>query len=360
MAKQREPDGCETLAAIRCPTRSNMTDIPFTITKPPFPWFGGKSRIAGLVWSRFGDVRNYVEPFAGSLAVLLYRPTTPGVETVNDLDCYLANFWRALQRAPEDVATYADWPVDECDLHARHRWLLDQAAFRKQMHAEPDFFDAKIAGWWVWGQSQWIGSGWCHSRFYAGGEWHQLPHLSDSGRGVHRPSHKLPHLGDSGRGVHRPSHQLPHLGDSGRSELYEYFGLLAARLRRVRVCCGDWARILGPTPTRSHGMTGVFLDPPYGDSRRDELYATDSTEVHLDVAQWAIEHGEDKSLRIAFCGYDGEAKMPESWECVVWKAVGGYGSRSDKQGRKNAGRERVWFSPHCLRSERLRQEVLFK
>ena len=39
--------------------------------KAPFPYFGGKSLAAGLVWSRLGEVKNYVEPFAGSLAVLL-------------------------------------------------------------------------------------------------------------------------------------------------------------------------------------------------------------------------------------------------------------------------------------------------
>lgn len=43
--------------------------------------------MAHIVWSHFGDVRNYVEPFAGSLAVLLGRPTEPKIETVNDLDC---------------------------------------------------------------------------------------------------------------------------------------------------------------------------------------------------------------------------------------------------------------------------------
>ena len=36
-----------------------------------------------------------VEPFAGSLAVLLGRPTPPRTETVNDADCYLSNFWPA-------------------------------------------------------------------------------------------------------------------------------------------------------------------------------------------------------------------------------------------------------------------------
>ena len=39
--------------------------------KAPFPWFGGKSRVADIVWDRFGDVANYVEPFFGSGAVLL-------------------------------------------------------------------------------------------------------------------------------------------------------------------------------------------------------------------------------------------------------------------------------------------------
>jgi site-specific DNA-adenine methylase len=40
--------------------------------KAPFPWFGGKSRVADIVWDRFGDVANYVEPFFGSGAVLLH------------------------------------------------------------------------------------------------------------------------------------------------------------------------------------------------------------------------------------------------------------------------------------------------
>lgn len=83
--------------------------------KAPFPWFGGKSRVAAQVWERFGDVPNYVEPFAGSLAVLLGRPTDPGTETVNDLDCYLANFWRSVADDPVAVASWAAWPVNEAD-----------------------------------------------------------------------------------------------------------------------------------------------------------------------------------------------------------------------------------------------------
>ncbi len=316
------------------------------VIKAPFPWFGGKSRVASLVWDRFGDVRNYVEPFAGSLAVLLGRPHAAHTETVNDLDCYLANFWRALAADPDGVAAWCDWPVNEADLHARHNWLVDQAAFRKQMHAEADFYDVKVAGWWVWGLCQWIGDGWCIHN-----DWQQLPHLGTAGMGVHRPSQQLPHLGDAGRGVHRPSQKLPHLGDAGMGDdtLRPFLYALAARLRRVRVACGDWSRVLGGSVTWRHGVTGVFLDPPYDEDGHAITYAAHRS-VSRDVREWALANSDNPKLRIALCGYAGDHDMP-GWDCVPWKARGGYGSQGSGRGRENAARERIWFSPHCLRPE---------
>ena len=130
--------------------------------KAPFPYFGGKSQAAGLVWDRLGDVKNYVEPFFGSGAVLLGRPHDPRIETVNDLDGLLCNFWRAVQAAPDEVAKVADWPVSECDLHARHLVLVDRRkGLTDRLIADPYYCDATLAGWWVWGACAWIGSGWC-------------------------------------------------------------------------------------------------------------------------------------------------------------------------------------------------------
>ncbi len=291
--------------------------------KAPFPWFGGKSRVADLVWARFGDVKNYVEPFFGSGAVLLARPHPAKTETVNDLDCYLSNFWRAITYAPSETAAWTDWPINEADLHARHLWLVNQADFRERMKTDPEFYDAKIAGWWVWGLCQWIGSGWCA----------QL-------------KQQLPHLGNAGMGVHR---QLPHLGDAGRGELIEaYFEALKSRLRKVRVCCGSWRRVLGPSVTSRHGITGVFLDPPYAHSLRDsKLYSVES-DVSREVFEWAVEQGTDPLMRIAVCGYEGEHKTPRGWACIPWKAHGGYGLQGKTRGRKNAGKERIWFSLHCI------------
>jgi DNA adenine methylase len=310
--------------------------------KSPFPWFGGKSKVSGLVWDRFGNVPNYVEPFFGSGAVLLNRPHDPSTETINDLDCLVANFWRALRADPDEVAFHADWPVNEADQHARHLWLCSQAEFRERMKVDPEFYDAKTAGWWVWGQCIWIGAGWCSK---------QLPHLGDAGKGISR---QLPHLGDAGKGINR---QLPHLGDAGTGEdgqclpLMDYMRELAARLRKVRVCCGDWSRICGPSVTFKHGITGVFLDPPYADSadRTHGLYATDSDSVAYEVKDWAIANGDNPLLRIALCGYDGEHQMPHDWEEIAWKAKGGYGSQGNGSGRENAKRETIWFSPYCLK-----------
>ncbi len=67
--------------------------------------------------------------------------------------------------------------------------------------------------------------------------------------------------------------------------------------------------------------------------------------------EWCKENGDNKLLRVALCGYEGEHEMPDQWECVAWKARGGYGSQGNGAGRENSKRERIWFSPACLKPE---------
>lgn len=210
----------------------------------------------------------------------------------------------------------------------------------------------------------------------------QMPKLK-SQDGGHRPdfsqpSRKTPGI-HSGRGVHRAqydtSRQSPHLsGDSGASGsgihatafdrktggIYDYMAALQARLRRTRVVCGDWQRIMGPSVTYKIGMTGVFLDPPYGNTRQDNLYAVDSLTIADDVRAWCLEEIEDgkfkgprfahPKLRIALSGLDGEHNELEAlgWDVAAWKANGGYGNQRADGSNQNAGRERIWFSPNCL------------
>lgn len=378
--------------------------------KAPFPAFGGKSAVAGVVWSRIGDVDNYIEPFARSCAVLLARPDDqngPRIETVNDLECNIANFWRAVKADPVAVAQYADYPVTEADLHARHRFLVGidppkpvvpepfasdpatKAAYlagwrgqksgratnkgaiarwRDRVRSDPDCFDARIAGWWVWGACCWIGSGWCDEKSVGspprssprgaagGGAPCAKRPRGTRGRcdmpGVATVRGSRPQLADkytAGRGVHAHDGTC----DQVQEWLLVWMQRLSDRFRRVRVCCGDWSRVCSsPSVTTRLGITGVFLDPPYSaESGRDmNIYQCESGTVAHDVREWCLKHGPDPMFRIALCGYAGEHEALESvgWDCVPWKAQGGYGNR--KGWNENAKRERIWFSPHCLRA----------
>ena len=70
---------------------------------PPFAYYGGKTRLADRIVALLPAHEHYIEPFAGSLAVLLAK-TPSRMETVNDLDGLLMTFWRVLRDQPEQLA----------------------------------------------------------------------------------------------------------------------------------------------------------------------------------------------------------------------------------------------------------------
>lgn len=232
----------------------------------------------------------------------------------------------------------------------------------------------------------------------------KLPHLSGDGVGITRG---LPHLGGPGRGIVSPTlggtaktlgqpepgipRSMPYLSGAGmgvnstiggilqklpplagigqtltddlgrtRKERYQalvaWFTTLQDRLARVRVTAGDWSRIMGPAVTTGHGVTGVFLDPPYAaDTGCDKsLYRMESNDVAHQVRKWAIENGDNPLFRIALCGYEGEHQLPDNWKCMAWNAGKGYAGRNEDN--NNGKKERIWFSPHCLSD---RQAALF-
>ncbi len=228
----------------------------------PFPWFGSKRQVADLIWERLGDVANYVEPFAGSLAVLLANPLRPKIETVNDADAMIVNFWRAVAIAPDEVARHVDAPSSDLDLRARQTRLLLvlNESWKACVATDPDFFDAKVAGWWLYGVCSSVGSNW----------------LATKGANASIA------LSSAGVGVHRPE-----------ANAQEMMARLAARLRKVRVCCRDWSELVTPSVTfKNRGLgksdvTGVLLDPPYEGG--DEPVYREHAVAFDDVRRWAIE-----------------------------------------------------------------------
>jgi hypothetical protein len=133
-----------------------------------------------------------------------------------------------------------------------------------------------------------------------------------------------------------------------QAALLAYFLTIADRLRGVRVCCGDWTRVMGPSVTFRHGLTAVLLDPPYDVDGTD--FGESSSGISTAAREWARANQDNPDLRIALCGYEDEAHgsaLP-GWECVAWKPGGGYNNLGDGANRQ---RERIWFSPHCIRPE---------
>jgi len=318
----------------------------------PFPYFGGKSRAVDAVWGAFGEVDCYVEPFAGSAAMLLAAPDGKRVETINDADGFVANFWRAIAKDSDAVAEHADWPTNEADLFARHSWLVRQRdSLLDALHADPDYYDAKIAGWWCWGLCNWIGSGWCSGD----GPWvhdgerivdgRKLPHLGNAGQGINR---KLPHL-SAGRGINR---KLPHLsagrGINRGSFIREWFSALQARLRDVRVACGDWSRVVADSVTTRHGLTALFIDPPYTLGEMDYAAGGVGGALSEEVRAWCVANGGNHLLRIVLCGHAGEHDelLANGWHTRTWTARKGYAATPEA--RANSAGETLWCSPHCV------------
>lgn len=108
--------------------------------KPPISYFGGKGVLGPTIAGLLPSHQHYVEPYCGSLAVLLAkRPSA--METVNDLDGHLMTFWRVvrdrtveLERAcaltphsrAEHAASYDLDGLDELEVARRVFVLLNQ------------------------------------------------------------------------------------------------------------------------------------------------------------------------------------------------------------------------------------------
>jgi DNA adenine methylase len=273
-----------------------------------------------VVWTQLGDVDHYIEPFAGGLGVMLGRPKShdPKSETVNDLDGFVVNAWRAIQFDPDALAeTIEEWPISELDLHARNKWLIDirqSGDLVDSLRADPEYADLEVAAWWLHGICAWSG-----------------------GAYARKDSLRRPKLGLHGQGVHALCR---------RSRLDEIFEALSQRLRHVRICCGDWRRVCtdgSGGPVSCGSTVGIFLDPPYThEGRSGDLYSEEMACADA-VRDRALELGKSHDVRIALCGLRDEHDVPASWSVYEWSSFG-FGTE-----------ESIWFSPGCLRGVEQRE-----
>lgn len=116
-----------------------MTVAPI---KPVVPYHGGKGRLAAWIVSLMPAHRVYVEPFAGSAAVLLAKAKSTH-EILNDVDGNVVNFYRVLREQPDELervvrltpyardefaaATFSE-DLDDVE-RARRWWIRCQQSF---------------------------------------------------------------------------------------------------------------------------------------------------------------------------------------------------------------------------------------
>jgi DNA adenine methylase len=116
--------------------------------KPPILWVGGKTKLADWIVSLMPPHHMYIEPFAGSLAVLFAKNPSPS-ELVNDLDGDLVNFWRVLRDRSRQLVRKLEMtpyardeyylsfePTDDPLERARRFFVLNHQAFASRVYAQ--------------------------------------------------------------------------------------------------------------------------------------------------------------------------------------------------------------------------------
>jgi site-specific DNA-adenine methylase len=311
--------------------------------EPPLRYFGGKRLIAPTVWELLGNPQSYIEPFAGGLAVLLARPMPIAAnvhETVNDIDGTIVNIWRSIRQDPETLAVWLDRPPAEADLVAVHNYLVENKERIEQLvKSHPDACDTLAAAYHL------------HYLRYKTRDFRLQGTLRTA-----KPHHT----------VHRRNYQLMLVRDydlrraifdkQGAAQLYA----IARRLRYVRILCGDWSRCFtgyywrGKESSGSQLTVGVYMDPPYADTDRSDVYTHESYEVAYEAMEWCLQHAHEPWLRIVFSSYDEFLKPPwcerlaaGGWRIINWKAKGGYSGLGKREVNLNPRREVLYISPNC-------------
>jgi DNA adenine methylase len=188
-------------------------------TRPALRWYGSKWRIAPWIIGHFPAHRAYCEPYGGSASVLLRKPPAM-IETWNDLDQRLVNFFRVLRERTDELIRAV-----QLTPYARAEYELSRTL------ASDPLEDAR--------------------RFYV---------LTCQGRGGAAVGYRRSGFRVERDPASRPGQCLPDEFDA------EHFWSVAARLKHVQIEDDDAFAVLRryDTPATLH-----YVDPPYPIATRE-------------------------------------------------------------------------------------------
>ena len=123
----------------------------------------------------------------------------------------------------------------------------------------------------------------------------------------------------------------------------------ARKLANCSIIKGQWTAavsdaslLLTPFGRKEYrAPRAVLLDPPYRNSVLRYGLDKEQTESVADASyRWAIEHGDDPMLRIAYCCGVEHYPCPDGWQAAEPQVY--------IANRKGQAGQVVYFSPHCL------------
>lgn len=254
---------------------------------------GGKWNLASWIISFFPPHKNYVEPCGGAASVLLQKPRSP-LETYNDLDGNVVNFFRVLRDRPDELIRkirLTPWARAEYELSLESLDIFD------------DVERARLF--------------WC-----------RIAMSLNAGSALRSPCMRFT------KDDHAKAAEA-----YNRNSVLENFLVVSDRLSTVQIEQRDFLRVIQEYDNEN-ALT--YFDPPYvSDTRReDESYELEWDEVmHIAAA----------SLLRQCAGYvvvSGYAcpLYTELYEAHGWQ-------RHDKEAQTNSGGKRiesVWLSPRTV------------
>jgi len=80
------------------------------MSKPIFPWLGGKRRLAKHIIPLLGEHKTYVEPFAGGAAIFFLKEPSK-VEVINDINGDVINLYRCVRFHLDELVRHFRWAL---------------------------------------------------------------------------------------------------------------------------------------------------------------------------------------------------------------------------------------------------------
>jgi len=266
--------------------------------KPPISYFGGKMTLAGQIVAMLPEHGHYVEPFAGSLSVLLAKQPAD-LETVNDFDGDLVTFWRVLRERPQELAELALLTP-----HARTEFLA-----ARDLDGAPDDMERARRVWVLLTQGR-TGS------------------LRSTGwRSQRNPTGRFMSIPEELRGL--IDRMLP----------------AAERLSGVTIECRDALDVIADYG--KHGEVLIYADPPYLGETRSVGYRHEMADVEQHQALAAALNA--CAATVVLSGYHSAlyAGLYDGWHVVEMAANSGQGNK----GKAADARTEVLWSNRPLRVE---------